>query len=738
MVDMQPETLVKLAKSNANEFEAAWMKLVESSELSPQQWASYEDALRILAKRDKGKQAETLAWAAVEAVCGAHEPAEALTMAGPVLRAVGDSQELRTQVVELYKSAYEGQDGLEALLEASGLAGGRPVRRALRTLDVCLSLNEGDYLCERDQDGAARVKSIDRGSWSISFSNGEEDETLGAVFLADRFSVVDEANFRVLTQFFPDRLEKTLAKDPASIVLDLCREHGNVIDSNQLQELLVPDAMDEGEWKKWWTRARAALKKVDNVQVEGRTPYRITYTEQRVDFADQMISAFMKLRDPVAQLSLVTEFVRDAKARGEETDVATITKCFETLVSRAEPLEEKSPDRALLRFLSARRIGEFAGIAGAGDAARAMLASESACELVLAIEDAPLQLLGAETLIEAQPDTWQTLLLQALPRMAMPVCDTIAQRLVEAGEPVESIANLVPTILMAPVEHFEALLWLWSGPGLPAVEAAVQPIKVLTRILRGLDECRRSDTIPRPLATRLAGRARNVLVARKCERFVACVDGLEAGMAAALRRQLESTENLGRAAREDLFKVLDVKFPKVKTKITLKPWERDDVLYVTRAGMTRKQDEVEQHVNVKMRDNAKAIGEAAQKGDLSENSEYKFALEERDLLRGRLAQMNAEVAMAKVLAPEDVLTTEISVGTRAEFVSVKDGASYEITFLGPWEADFDSGTLNYKSPLGLEMMGTQIGEVVEFDHRNARGEYKLVSLHNALEDGAWS
>ncbi len=163
MVNMQPEALVKLAKSNANEFEAAWMKLVESSELSPQQWASYEGALRILAKQDKGKQAETLAWAAVEAVCGTHEPVEALTMAGPVLRAVGDCQELRTQVVELYKSAYEGCDGLDALLDESGLAGGRPVRRALRTLDVCLSLNEGDYLCERDEDGAAQVKSIDKG-----------------------------------------------------------------------------------------------------------------------------------------------------------------------------------------------------------------------------------------------------------------------------------------------------------------------------------------------------------------------------------------------------------------------------------------------------------------------------------------------------------------------------------------------------------------------------------------------
>ncbi len=733
---MQPEAMVKLARTNANEFENAWMKMVESSVLTTEQWALHENALRALVKQDRGKQAETLAWAAIEAVANTCEPKEVLIMAGPLLRGVGDCQELRTQVVDLYKSAYEGREGLDTLIEESGLGGGRPVRRALRTLDVCLALSEGDYLCERDEEGAAQVKGIDTDAWTISFHTGQTDETLGAVELADRFFVASESNFRVLTQFFPDRLQKALAKEPASIVLDLCKENGNTIGSDQLQSLLVPEVMDDAEWKKWWTKARTALKKLSNVQVEGRTPYRITYTEQKVDFASQLFQAFTKLREPIEQLSLVTDYVRGSKARGETPDAETIRKCYETLLSRAEPLEARTPARALLRLLAARRIGEFGGIEGAGDAARTMLGSESGCDLVVSIEDASLQLLAAETLIEAKPETWQADLLATLPRMTTAVCESIAKRLVDDGVSEEAMAGLAPIILASPVEHFEALLWLWGGSSVECVVRDVSPIKVFMRILRGLEDCRRSDDIPKALATRLAGRARSVLVARKCAKFSACVETLEAGMAVALRRQLESAENLGRAAREDMFRILDQKFPKVKTTITLKPWEREDVLYVTAAGLSKKQDEIEHHVSVKMRDNAKAIGAAAEKGDLSENSEYKFALEERDLLRARLAQMNAEVAMSKVLTAEDVLTSEISVGTRAKFVSVADGSPYEITFFGPWEADFDTGTLNYKSPLGLELMGTRIGDVVEFDHRHAKGEYKLVEVHNAVTEMA--
>ena len=48
-----------------------------------------------------------------------------------------------------------------------------------------------------------------------------------------------------------------------------------------------------------------------------------------------------------------------------------------------------------------------------------------------------------------------------------------------------------------------------------------------------------------------------------------------------------------------------------------------------------------------MRANAKAIGEAAAHGDLSENSEYRFALEERDLLRARLAQLQGQSAVGQ-------------------------------------------------------------------------------------------
>jgi transcription elongation factor GreA len=159
---------------------------------------------------------------------------------------------------------------------------------------------------------------------------------------------------------------------------------------------------------------------------------------------------------------------------------------------------------------------------------------------------------------------------------------------------------------------------------------------------------------------------------------------------------------------------------------------RDDVLFVTREGLSRKQQEIDHHVNVKMRENAKAIGRAAEHGDLSENAEYKFALEERDLLRARLAQMNAEVEAAELITPEEVPVEHVGIGTKAIFKRVRDGEPYELSFLGPWEADAEKGRLNYRAPLAQAVLGKRIGDTIEFDHTGAAGTYEIVALENAL------
>ena len=130
----------------------------------------------------------------------------------------------------------------------------------------------------------------------------------------------------------------------------------------------------------------------------------------------------------------------------------------------------------------------------------------------------------------------------------------------------------------------------------------------------------------------------------------------------------------------------------------------------------------------KMKQNAIAIGKAAAHGDLSENSEYKFALEERDLLQARLAQMNAEMAIVRVISENDVPTDHVGIGTHVVMKHLDDDSRYEVTIVGPWEADVEEGLINYQTPLARSMLGKRIGDIVEFDYRAAKGRYEVVEL----------
>ena len=88
--------------------------------------------------------------------------------------------------------------------------------------------------------------------------------------------------------------------------------------------------------------------------------------------------------------------------------------------------------------------------------------------------------------------------------------------------------------------------------------------------------------------------------------------------------------------------------------------------------------------------------------------------------------------MARVMTPADVPTDHVGVGTRVVFERAGDGERYEMSFVGPWEADHTKSWFNYKAPLSQEIMGKRVGDLVHFEHAATSGEYRIIELHNAL------
>jgi len=190
-------------------------------------------------------------------------------------------------------------------------------------------------------------------------------------------------------------------------------------------------------------------------------------------------------------------------------------------------------------------------------------------------------------------------------------------------------------------------------------------------------------------------------------------------------RQIERAPGLSKAGIHDLMHIVRQLFPNLYEEKRIEPWQDQNALYTTEEGQRKAEAELNHLVNVKMVENAKAIGAAAELGDLSENSEYKFALEERDLLRARVAKLQNELSMARVIRSHHVPRDQVGVGTRVRVKSADGSVEKEMVFLGPWDSDVKQHIYNYLAPMSQRMMGMTVGDVVELSLDDTSRLYRI-------------
>jgi transcription elongation factor GreA len=256
---------------------------------------------------------------------------------------------------------------------------------------------------------------------------------------------------------------------------------------------------------------------------------------------------------------------------------------------------------------------------------------------------------------------------------------------------------------------------------------------LLQHVLRLLADIQRRDDVSSEAVKRIRARARTVLAARNFEQIRATLPQIAPAVGSTLKTQVKQLTGLGQAVQEDLLNTLREYFPDAAKGPAAPVWKRDEVLLCTSQGLTKREAELAELVNVKMRQNAIAIGEAATHGDLSENSEYKFALEERDLLRARVAQIQSELSRAKVLDPHEVPMDEITPGCRTRIRKTDDGQTMELMLLGPWEANVEQGVYNYKSPIGQALLGLHLGEKADLNIGMLVGQYEVLSIERGID-----
>jgi transcription elongation factor GreA len=729
------DALLKHARvGNMNALEDAWLALLSEDDLTHDSFVNYIPVLESLASEaGKSAEAEALATIAMETLQERFAADQLLASARALMLTFRQSAALREIGCSIYRKAYAGRPGLERLIEQSGLAGARPARRATQMLDVCLALEEGTALLGRSGEEVAIVEAIDRDTWQITLKTPKGSDSLAPMDVADTFSPAPPDDFRVLKAFDPLAYAELMASQPVAVIRRILQTRERKMTEWALEEYLTPAHVARKDWKAWFTKARSQIRQVPDISIEGRNPYVLVYDPLAATSEAKAWRDFGKVRGAGERLSVIEDYLRECKARKAGPDQSLLLKMAQQMETFSNKLKANRGYGDVETLLVASRARAAAGEAGPFPLLVELLrVIPNPLAEIHQITNVNLRRLAFDALEVSGRDDVVELFEQLLMESPLSMCDALADCLERLGYTPARFAELAQRVFTDAVRCGSALAWLWSEPDNPHLAGAVDPRMVFNRILWMMSEIKRRDNLDNEALKRIKADVRSSLSSRNFARFRDYIEALDKPLAAALYQQISWLENLGRASQEDLQTIISTKFPNLHEKKAVNPWEDETTLYCTPKGLQVKEAEITEMVNVKMLENARAIGRAAEHGDLSENSEFKFALEERDLLRARLAKMNEEHGLAKVLEPADVPTDTAGIGSAITVRDLKTGEVKRFVILGPWEADANKGILNYKTPLAQAMMGARVGDKRTMNFRGHIEEFTIEKLENAL------
>ena len=137
------------------------------------------------------------------------------------------------------------------------------------------------------------------------------------------------------------------------------------------------------------------------------------------------------------------------------------------------------------------------------------------------------------------------------------------------------------------------------------------------------------------------------------------------------------------------------------------------IAYYTEEGLQKLKDELLHLERVERPNSIKAISEARDKGDLSENAEYDAAREAQGLLELKIAKLKEIIANARLVDESQLDLSKVSILTTVKIKNLKNGAFMKYTIVAENEANLKEMKISIDSPIGKGLLGKKVGDKVD-------------------------
>lgn len=152
------------------------------------------------------------------------------------------------------------------------------------------------------------------------------------------------------------------------------------------------------------------------------------------------------------------------------------------------------------------------------------------------------------------------------------------------------------------------------------------------------------------------------------------------------------------------------------------------VSYYTEEGLKKLREELSQLKDVERVRASKAIADARDKGDLSENAEYDAAKEAQGMLEMKIAKLEDALSGARLIDESQLDASKVLVLSIVKIKNQTNGMEMTYTLVADGEADLASGKISVNSPIGKGLLGKSVGDVADIEVPNGIMKFDVLEI----------
>ena len=125
---------------------------------------------------------------------------------------------------------------------------------------------------------------------------------------------------------------------------------------------------------------------------------------------------------------------------------------------------------------------------------------------------------------------------------------------------------------------------------------------------------------------------------------------------------------------------------------------------------------------------SKAIGEARDKGDLSENAEYDAAKEAQGMLEMEISKIEETLSNARIIDESKLDSSKILIHSTVKIKNLTNSATMEYKLVAQSEANLAQGKISVDSPIGKGLLGKKNGDIAEIAIPNGNVKFEILEI----------